>query len=102
MPDTYPYQPLFDFFHNEHSVTLLEGEIDEIIHEVRKFLIANNPTAYTQEEVNMAIREELTYVNKALKIGKGITDEDYKYLGVLACAWKRLDKKGKQDPSNEK
>ena len=46
--DTYPYQPLFDFFHNEHSVTLLEGEIDEIIHEVRKFLIANNPTAYVK------------------------------------------------------
>lgn len=50
MPDTFPYQPLFDFFYNEHNLTLLEGEIDEIIHEVKKFLAANNQTAYTQEE----------------------------------------------------
>ena len=31
------YQRLFDFFSNEHNLTLLEGELDEIIEEVNKF-----------------------------------------------------------------
>ena len=32
------YQDLFNFFLNEHKLILLESEMDEIVHEVQKFL----------------------------------------------------------------
>ena len=32
------YQELFNFFHDEHNLLLLEGEMHEIIHQVEKFL----------------------------------------------------------------
>ena len=30
------YQRLFDFFSKEHGLTLIEGELDDIIHEVNE------------------------------------------------------------------
>lgn len=54
---------------------------------------------YSFSEVSSAIREELSEMNKALKITPLFSDEDFKYLGVLSAAYKRLDNKSKNQKS---
>lgn len=50
MPDTSnesQYSKLFNFFYMEHNLELLEGEIEEIVSEVQKFLKEyNEPVNY--------------------------------------------------------
>lgn len=45
---------------------------------------------YTINEIMSAVRQELAEANKELGIAEGFTDDDYKYLGVIAAAAKRL------------
>ncbi len=49
-----------------------------------------NNQKYTVNEIMDAVRQELAEANKTLKIADGFTDDDYKYLGVIAAAEKRL------------
>lgn len=45
---------------------------------------------YSKDEIIAAVRQELADANKQLGIADGFTDEDYKYLGLIAAAWERL------------
>jgi hypothetical protein len=45
---------------------------------------------YWEGMVMDAIRTELSEANQALGIANGFTDDDYKYIGVVAAAFKRL------------
>ncbi len=44
---------------------------------------------YSKDEILAAVRQELADANRELGIADGFTDEDYKYLGVIAAALER-------------
>lgn len=45
---------------------------------------------YSLDEILRAVREQLIWTNKQLGIGLSLSDDDYKYLGVVAAAFARL------------
>lgn len=57
---------------------------------------------YSINEIMSAVRQELAEANKELGIAEGFTDDDYKYLGVIAAAAKRLPKRTESLQLDEK
>ena len=76
------YYPLFKFFSDEHGLSLLDSQLQDVIHECKKFIEPASPSVKADGWVSVDKEKEFHKVLKCLKNNKVMVDtrEDGIYI----------------------